>query len=366
MGNTELKYRTFDELINEVATDFVMYNNEGMIEPGQLIKVVQRVNYDLGLRIHGTKEVILDIEKCKTKLPSDFYVLNYAFLCGSVTTLQPTLQGRHTENVILNSDNCVVPTCYKYTIVYGGGPSSPVGEITYTDCNGVTQTTGVSYDNPSVTVCARLDSVSSTWSGDNIIKGAACSVPNATGSCSHCGNADPVCMCERTYSVECKTGEKIYVQVVEKRGLEVKTYETFDRVHISTATGKKDALDNGVRSGYIKNGFIYTNIDNGRLYISYQGALEDMEGNLLVLDHPMINEYYEYAIKARILENLYMNGEDVVQKMQLVEQRLRAARNNALTIVNTPDFAEMKQVWEMNRKAQYAKYYDQFKSGYGW
>ena len=120
------------------------------------------------------------------------------------------------------------------------------------------------------------------------------------------------------------------------------------------------------RTGYIKNGFIYTNVDNGRLFISYQGALEDEQGNLLVLDHPMINEYYEYALKSRILENLYMNGEDVSQKMQLVEQRLRAARNNALTIVNTPDFAEMKQVWEMNRKAQYAKYYDQFKSGYGW
>ena len=73
---TELQYRTFNELLNEVSTDFVTYSNEGMIEPGQLIKVAQRVNYDLGLRIHGTKEKVLDIEKKKTKLPDDFYVLN--------------------------------------------------------------------------------------------------------------------------------------------------------------------------------------------------------------------------------------------------------------------------------------------------
>jgi hypothetical protein len=76
----------------------------------------------------------------------------------------------------------------------------------------------------------------------------------------------------------------------------------------------------------------------------------------------MINEYYEYAIKQRILENMYINGEDVVQKLSLIEQRLRGARNNALSIVNTPDFAEMKKLWEVNRKAQYHKYVDMFKS----
>jgi hypothetical protein len=76
----------------------------------------------------------------------------------------------------------------------------------------------------------------------------------------------------------------------------------------------------------------------------------------------MINEYYEYAVKQRILENLYMNGEDVAQKMQLIEQRLKAARNNALGIVNMPNFAEMKNLWMMNRRAQYQKYYDMFKS----
>lgn len=286
---TDLKYRTFDELLSEVSTDFIQYNNEGMIEPGQLIKVAQRVNYDLGLRIHGTKEKILDIVKNKTRLPDDFYVLNYAMLCGKYTVQQPTLQGRQTENVILNN-----------------------------------------------------------------------------AACSKCGEPDPDCTCEKTYTVECNTGEKVFVQVVEKRAFETKVYETFERINIATSTGRKDALDNGTKDGYIKNGFLYTSLEEGRLFISYQGALEDSDGNLLVLDHPMINEYYEYAIKQRILENLYMNGEEVVQKMQLVEQRLRAARNNALTIVNTPDFAEMKQLWETNRKAQYGKYYDMFKSQYGW
>jgi hypothetical protein len=284
---TELQYRTFDQLLNEVATDFVTYSNEGMIEPGQLIKVAQRVNYDLGLRIHGTKEKVLDIEKKKTKLPDDFYVLNYAHLCGRYTVTEAVMAGRETENVILKHDLC-----------------------------------------------------------------------------RKCGQPDPQCSCEKTYTVECKTGEKVYVQVVEKRKYETRTYDTFERMHIATSTGKIDALNDTAsgRTGYIKNGFIYTNVDEGQLFISYQGALEDDGGNLLVLDHPVINEYYEYAMKQRILENLYINGEDVTQKMQLIEQRLRGARNNALSIVNTPDFAEMYKVWQMNRKAQYNKYYDMFKS----
>lgn len=287
--NTELKYRSFDELIAEVSTDFYMYDNEGMIEPAQLIKVAQRVNYDLGLRIHGTKETVLDIEKQKVKLPDDFYVLNYAFLCGQYKVVDPVMHGRHTENVILNGENC-----------------------------------------------------------------------------KKCGEPDPTCQCEKTYTVECQTGEKIFVQVVEKRKQETRVYETFERVHVSSSTGKRDALNNTGRDAYIKNGFIYTDLETGKLYISYQGALEDDEGNLLVLDHPMVNEYYEYAIKQRVLENLFVAGEDVVNKMQMIEQRLRAARNNALSIVNTPDFAEMKQLWEMNRKAQYHKFYNMFKSNEGW
>lgn len=282
---TELQYRTFDQLLNEVSTDFVIYSNEGMIEPAQLIKVAQRVNYDLGLRIHGTKEKVLDIEKRKTKLPDDFYVLNYAYLCGHYTVTTPVMAGRETENVILKSSLC-----------------------------------------------------------------------------RKCGQPDLTCSCESTYTVECKTGEKVYVQVVEKRKHETKTYDTFEKLNIATSSGRTDALNDTGRTGYIKNGFIYTNIDEGSVFISYQGAFEDDEGNLLVLDHPVINEYYEYAMKQRILENLYLNGEDVSQRMQLIEQRLRGARNNALSIVNTPDFAEMYKLWQTNRKAQYYKYYDMFKS----
>jgi len=60
------------------------------------------------------------------------------------------------------------------------------------------------------------------------------------------------------------------------------------------------------------------------VYISYQGAMEDEDGNLLVLDHPYCNEYYEYALKERILENMVFAGENVGQQLALIAQKLRA------------------------------------------
>lgn len=288
--NTELKYRTFNQLLDEVNTDFVMYNNENLIEPAQLIKVAQRVNYELGLRIHGTKEKMLEIEHRKVKLPDDFYVLNYAHLAQRYETTEPVYSGRHTENVM-----------------------------------------------------------------------------GAVSTCNKCYRSVSDCRCEYTYVQECQNGENIFVQVIEKRKTETRTYDSFSRMKIAVDTGRTDAMtDTHENVGYIKNGFLYTNVEHGNLFISYQGALEDEDGNLLVLDHPLINEFYEYAIKQRLLENLYINGEDVVQKLQLIEQRLRPARNNAMSVVNTPDFAEMYQVWKANRKAMYSRYYDMFKSQAGY
>lgn len=290
--NTSINYRTFDELLNEVSTDFFMYNNEGMIEPAQLIKVAQKVNYDLGLRIHKTKERILDIENGKAKLPDDFYVMNYAMLLGTYTVKKKVPMGTHTEDVLVVNTN--------------------------------------------------------ETSGDTC---TSCHLPEQ--SCT-CDNLVQLTQCGDSY------------QLVQKTKYETRSFTVYERIKFMPskylAQNCVNTQENSLNQAEIKNGFVYTNLYTGQLYISYEGSMEDDEGNLLVLDHPMINEYYEYAMKKRILENLAMNGEDVVQKMNIIAPEYRAARNNALSIVNTPNFAEIKSVWEMNRKAQYGKYYDMFRS----
>ena len=285
--NTQIKYRTFDELIDEVKTDFHVYNTEGMIEPGQLIKVAQKINYDLGLRIYTEKQKVLEIVNGRVKLPDDFYVLTMALLCADYQVREEVLQGTHTEDVYMN-------------------------------------------------VCT------------------VCNQPS-----EDCGCESVVTVCENKY-----------VKVMHRKNYVTKEYTEFKRLYVRPAKAvdpvcsAKPDYDHWMEAE-LKNGYLYIiGIDTGTVYLNYLGNLEDDNGNLLVMDHPMINEYYEYAIKQRILENLYMNGEDVVQKMQLIEQRLRPARNNALTIVNTPDFKEMYNLWKLNREAMYGKYYNMFKSYY--
>ena len=283
MAQYTVKYRTFDQLLEDVSVDFSGYALEGMIEPQQLIKVATRVNYDLGLRIHQQKEIVLDIEHGKAKLPSDFYTLNFALLASKVTWQEPELSGTEIHDVILDPGTV---------------------ELDANDC------------------------------------------PIDTSVCkSDCGN---------------------YYQLIQKFKTRTATYETLESIRIKPSSSVSGDCPNTRWSARnqadIRGGFIYTSFQTGKLYINYQGAMEDENGQLLVMDHPMINEFYEYAIKQRVLENMYINGEDVVQKLNLVEQRLRGARNNALSIVNMPDFAEMKKLWETNRRSQYHKYFDMFKS----
>lgn len=285
--NYTLKYRTFDSLLEDVRTDLRSLATDGVIDPAQLIKVAMRVNYDLGLRVYKTKEKVLDVDKCKAQLPEDFYVMNYALLCGECTVTYDVPQGTNVQEV--------VPS-YK-----------PWVESTL--CDGTT-------------------------------------LPPEQTCMTKCGN---------TYEL---------IQVV---GTQKRTYKLMVPIKFRKSTSIDESCPNlhytGQDEAWIRDGFIWTNFETGNLYINYQGAMEDDEGNLLVPDHPMINDYYEYALKKRVLENLIMDGNmAVVNQMQLVSAELRGARNNALSIVNTPNFAEMQKVWATNRKAMYAKYYDMFKS----
>ena len=78
--NYTLKYRTFDQLLEDVSIDFNTFALENMIEPQQLIKLAKKINYELGLRLNQTKEILLEVHHGKVKLPDDFYTFNFAFI----------------------------------------------------------------------------------------------------------------------------------------------------------------------------------------------------------------------------------------------------------------------------------------------
>jgi len=311
-------------MLDDVQVDFQNLSLQNMIEPQQLIKVAKKVTYDLGLRILMTKETLLDVKKGKVKLPDDFFVLNYSLICDELTINEPVMQGTDIQEVTL------IPS-YKQTT----SEINPCSEPT--------------------------------------VNCASCGVPTTSCGCPSPASNCPVLPEGQNYcakpklQINCKGDVYELVQVVKSHQ---RTYKRLWPLNI-IANAQSIACDcpnlyvKSPQQAWIKDNYLYTNFDTATVYISYQGQLEDEEGNLLVPDHPEINDYYEYAIKQRILENLLMNDEPVTAKLQIVEARLRQARNYAKSIVNTPNFAEMKEMWWANRKAQYGRFYDQFKS-YPW
>jgi hypothetical protein len=256
------QYRTFSQLMEDVSIDFSTYALEGMIEPQQLIKVATRVNYDLGLKIHRTKEVIIDVEHGRGQLPMDFKYINYAFRCGSYTINNTMPSGTHIETF---NDVPYVPA---------PGQVSP--------CN---------TDDTCKDVC--------------VIK--TCNDTNSHQLVQRVGPNN-----FRTFS----TWTELRIKGVN------------DKVCYCPSLGAQ-ALD----IAEIKDGFLITTFRTGKIYMSYQGDMVNSDGDLLVLDQPYCNEYYEYAIKQRILENMVWQGENVSQQLQLIEGRLRASRNNALSLL---------------------------------
>jgi hypothetical protein len=316
--NYTLKYRTFDQLLAAAKSDFKKLDLNDNISDADLVKVAQRVNYDLGLRINETKEIVLEVEKGRVRLPNNFYVLNFAMICGSYETKTYVPQGTHVEERIIDA-----------AVPYQQAPNE-------------------------IDVCT--DPVT----------------PEPCDPCLQCGDpvtcgepCDPCSKTDISCSLNCK-GET--VQLVQTLKFETRQYNTMLPLKLLQNTQMIDCdcpnlYWDAPNTGWIKDGWLYVNFQVGKVYLNYEGMMEDENGLLLTPDHDMLNEYYEYALKQRILENLIMNDVPVTQgKIQLIESRYRAAKNAAKSIVNTPNFGELKAVWKANRRAMYGKYYDMFSS----
>ena len=327
--NYTLKYRTFDQLLEDVTIDLNTFALENMIEPQQLIKVARKVNYDLGLRINQQKEVVLEICHGKVKLPDDFYTFNYAFICADRVEsvgYGGMVGGTNIQEVPYKEVPSTVNQCAPPTVNCRTCNSNPCNKTAACDLN-----------HPIV------DPIPTEYDPNNPY-GDTCIAPRVFMNCK---------------------GEKWELVQVVRSGAH-RTYRSLIPLRMRASENIDcecpNLYYNTPDQGWIKGGYLFTTFETGNVYLNYQGELVDDDGNLMVPDHELLNDYYEYALKKRIIENLALNGEDVAQRLQLIIPEYRAARNNALSLVNTPNFKEMEQLWWTNRRAQYGKYYDMFKS----
>lgn len=378
---TELQYRTFEELLDSVKIDLRTYDLEGMIDDQTLIKVAQRVNYDLGLKINSNRTKMLEVSNYRAKLPSDFYVLNHALLCnGSSEMYNPplwsykTYQQGKADGIYEAEFEIYRKMVEQYTEIVNIEPG--VNTITHNLGTNYVIVQALAYDHTLL----NLDVI---IVDDNVIQlvsnypvaypGTIVTVMGSKASNGQYCPPDPCpippnpCVqdekpCNRTIMTH-ENGKPVVLDTCNGR---VRKFKNMFRLQIvknnSVSADCVDVNSRNYYAVYLKNGFLETNFKDGEVLIQYQSVMEDEEGNLLVLSHPYADEYYEYALKERIYETLMQAGENTFQLMQYMSQKLREARNKALGFINTPDFNEMKQVWETNRKAQSHNYYDMFKN----
>ena len=326
--NYTLKYRTFDSLLEDVMVDFQVYALENMIDPQTLIKVARKANYLLGLRINQPKEIVLDVTNHKVKLPDDFYTFNYALICGDYTIdFAYDIGGTNIQEVPYKEVPSTVDQCAPATVNCSTCNANP--------CNNTAACEG--------SVRPPVDYIPGEYDPNNPY-GDTCIRPRVFMNCK---------------------GDKYELIQILPSGQRY-TYTVLIPLRMRPSENIEcqcpNLYWNTGNEGWLKDGFLNTTFECGKVYLNYQGSLTDENGALLVPDHELLNDYYEYALKERILENLFYNGEDVSQKLQLTAIKLKAAKNDAMSLVNTPNFEEMKKLWWANRVAMYGKFYNMFKS----
>lgn len=286
-----IKYITLDQLMASVESDLSTFADEGMINRGIVIKVIRRVNEDLGLKINKERQTMIEVRHHKADLPADFQYLQLAFMSGMKS------EWGHTN----------------------------AGETLGTLTEEWDHPKGIS---PVVALC------------------------------------DPLRAGEQTNTC----GGHFYVtqrwqdKIIEHRDLRPirLTQSSMKWCHNGTHPqwpGAEYELD-------IDNGTITTTFEEGHLYMNYLTDMTDGDGNVLVLDHPLVTEFYEYAVKKHLLENWLLNSNaDVAQKLGYIKQELQEARLRALNFVNTIEYSQIREFYRQNR-LQFAKKYFRMFSDY--
>lgn len=373
--SVELKFRTLDSLIDSVRLDLRTWDSDGVIDAQDLIKVAQKCNYEIGLNILQTKETILEIEHGRTNLPADFHFMNFALLCHNYKVMQPgPNSGNMTvEQVTYNlnlSPN--LTTCPCWTVVV----TAPGVQTKVTTCDGIVEGRFFPANDdgsPRTTkICASYIDTSGAAGGGTISVSTSSfcyNDPNtATFTCDipvNCDCTTPAIDTCAVVKADPWKQNKVYticdgtigIKVMQICTNECREYEYFSPVYmipsrqVSAFMNPRLVGMNAPNQAMLRDGFMQFALPCGQVYINYQGIMEDDEGNLLVLDHPKINFFYEWAFKKTILENLYINGEpDIERRLQYVNTEYQKAKIDAITIVNTPDHRVMTETFQIIRK----------------
>lgn len=290
----QIRYITLDELMASVESDMATFADEGMINRGIAVKVIRKVNEDLGLKINKERHAVIEVRHHKADLPADFQYLQLAMMTGHTDEHYLSNAGDHLGNM--------------------------------------TQEHQAPIEMPVVALCNPLE---------------------AGLQANDCGGKFWVTQRYQDRIVEHKSLRPVRLtkRVTRNFCTPEFAHEYHHRYDQHTAEYEID----------IEDGNITTSFEDGTLYLNYLTDMTDEDGNVLVLDHPLVTEYYEYSVKKHYLENWMLNSNaDVAQKLMYIKNELREARLRALSFVGTIEYSQIREFFQQNRLQFAKKYYSMF------
>lgn len=101
--------------------------------------------------------------------------------------------------------------------------------------------------------------------------------------------------------------------------------------------------------------------EKGEIYLCYLGNLVSDEGEIQIPFHPMLNSYYEYAVKEKVLEDMFLNSDmDILNKLKYISQKKRDAYVVAWDFANTREVNEWNKIQKKLQQQYYNKWYQIF------
>jgi hypothetical protein len=256
-------------------------------------------------------------------------------------------------------------------------------QTTYVDCKGLKQ--AIYFAPGTSQICANsIDSTGGHGPGISVSTKSFCynDPQTATYTCSippNCGCNIVTPPCDAQPNPDPWNQNKVYticndtigIEVVQQCQFYTRHYHRFEPLYMepcrrASAFSSNEHFRTTGNIAILRDGYIQSPRECATIFINYQGLLEDENHELLVLDHPLINMWYEYEIKKRILENLYINGEpDIERRLQYVANECKTAKAQAMAVAYMPDFAVLKSTFETMRRYSNEKYIAPFSRYYG-
>lgn len=306
MPAQKLRYITLSQFMSSVEDDFHKFSDAGLIDNLKLIKVIRACNEKLGIRLYRQKQDILHLScrpgetKGRADLPLDFYKMEMAFALHHrfINTQLPI--GAGTQQTL----------------------TEPI--LNQLADGGITLTTGdTGVPIVNTTGCCLDQSDTCTW----LIK-------------------TPLTQVQVKYTelipLHITSGDRYFTEYSPNR----QHYHHHER----------KAYDINIEEGYIE-----THFQEGVIYISYLQDMKSETGEDLIPFHPLLNPYYEWSVKVKILQDILMNSEDdVINRLKYAERERNLSFLDAVNFAMGKEAHEWKRYDEERSRKFHQKYFSIF------